>query len=329
MSEKSVSVVTLTWNRRDDVAECLASVRAQTPAPAEIIVVDNAGTDGTAEMVERGFPEATVVHLTRNIGIAGYNEGMKRARGEIVALIDNDMTFTSRDALAGVVAAFEGNERLGCAAMGVDDARTGAVSDNNPKYDEAEGSDAEGYPTSVFDGGGVAFRRSALEESGYYPEDFFIYQNEIALATAIWNAGWEVRYFPRLRVAHKFSGAARPPRLYLFLWHRNYLWYFWRYLPWGLAVKETVAFLLVQTKRNLARRTMTVFACALASAIAGLPRILATRRPARSEVARRMQRIRVEDFRRKHDVTDPAALAGSALGRIFWRWYYRDAGGFR
>jgi len=295
----------------------------------ETIVVDNASTDDTVAMLRRDFPEARVIALPRNIGIAGYNEGMKAARGGCVVLIDNDMTFVTAEVLAGVARAFEENEKLGCVAMGVDDARTGEVSFNNPKYDAAEGSDEAGYPTSVFDGGGAAFRREALEGSGYYPRDFFIYQNEIALATRIQDAGWEMRYFPKLRVAHKFSDAARPERLYLFLWHRNYLWYFWRYLPWKLAVKETLAFLLVQTRRNAARGTLGVFFCALASALAGLPRMLATRRPARPEIAERMQRIRVEDFCRKHDVTDPALLATGVMGRTFWRWYYADAGGRR
>ena len=324
MSAKTLSVVTLSWNRRDDLAECLASVRAQTVTATEIIVVDNGSTDETVAMLERDFPDVRIIRLEKNIGIAGYNEGMKAAIGDTVVLIDNDMTFETDDVLAGVVRAFDGNDKLGCVAMGVDDARTGEVSFNNPKYDAAEGSDEAGYLTSVFDGGGAAFRREALEGTGYYPRDFFIYQNEIALATRIHDAGWQMRYFPRLRVAHKFSGAARPERLYLFLWHRNYLWYFWRYLPWKAAVKETVAFLVVQTRRNVARRTFGVFFCALARALAGLPRMLATRRPARAEIAGRMQRIRVEDFCRKHDVTDPALLATGIIGRTFWRWYYAD-----
>lgn len=324
MPAKRLSVVTLSWNRRDDLAECLASVRAQSARPTEIIVVDNASSDDTIPMLKRAFPDVRVIALPRNIGVAGYNEGMEAAGGDYVVLIDNDMTFVTADVLAGVVRAFEENERLGCVAMGVDDARTGQVSFNNPKYDASQGSDDAGYPTSVFDGGGVAFRKEALEGTGYYPRDFFIYQNEIALATRIHDAGWQMRYFPRLRVAHKFSVSARPERLYLFLWHRNYLWYFWRYLPWKLAVKETIAFVLVQTKRNVARRTFGVFFCALASALAGLPRMLATRRPARPQIAGRMQRIRVEDFCRKHGVTDPALLAGGVFGRTFWRWYYAD-----
>jgi len=93
MSAKTLSVVTLSWNRRDDLAACLRSVRAQSVRPMETIVVDNASTDDTVAMLRRDFPEARVIELPRNVGIAGYNEGMKAARGDCVVLIDNDMTF--------------------------------------------------------------------------------------------------------------------------------------------------------------------------------------------------------------------------------------------
>ena len=325
MPPPTLSVVTLTWNRRDDLAESLASVRTQSVPPDEIIVVDNASSDGTAEILTRDFPEVRVLRLARNIGIAGYNRGAARARGDLVVFLDNDMTLATAEALSGVVRAFAGNDRLGCAALGVDDAHTGAVSENNPKYDDREGDEDTGFPTSVFDGGAVAFRRKALAQTGGYPEDFFIYHNEMALATELADAGWDVRYFPHLRAQHKASSAARPEGLWLRLWHRNYLWYCWRYLPARLALKETIAFLAVGVVRHGATRALPTLAAAVAEALAHLPRILSTRRPVRPEVAERMRRIRIRDHCRKHGIVDPAALARGRLGRAFWTWYYSDA----
>lgn len=93
ISDTRVSVVIPTWNRRDLAAACLRSLREQTHRELEIIVVDDASSDGTAEMIRSEFPEARVLRLARNSGFAvAVNTGIRVASGTWIFLLNNDVT---------------------------------------------------------------------------------------------------------------------------------------------------------------------------------------------------------------------------------------------
>jgi len=100
--------VVVTYNRKDLLRQCLAALREQTRAPARILVVDNASTDGTLELVRTEFPEVEVLALPENIGGAGgFHEGLKAAHAgpeEWAWLMDDD-TIPTPDALAELLAA--------------------------------------------------------------------------------------------------------------------------------------------------------------------------------------------------------------------------------
>ena len=90
-SSPLVSVVVPNWNGRDLIDRCLDSVRAQTVRDLEIIVVDNGSTDGSPEHLRRQHPDVRLVALAVNRGFAGgVNAGVRAARGEFVALLNND-----------------------------------------------------------------------------------------------------------------------------------------------------------------------------------------------------------------------------------------------
>jgi len=299
MSEPTITVVILNWNRRDDLRECLTCIERQTFRDYEVIVADNHSSDGSQAMLAREFPYVHLIRMPGNVGVAGSNAAMRAARGQFVVLIDNDMILLEKDAFSKVVRRFRDRPAMGALAFRVLDARTNAVSYNSPKY--SAGSDEIGYETSAFDGGGVAIRRSVLQEVGYFPEDFFIYQNEIDLSTRIWAAGREIRYFPDITVSHKFSMAARPPKLFYFLWHRNYLWYFWKQFPALDAVRQSGRFILLGAVDSMADEYFFTWLHAVLMAFAGLPGALKRRSPVSGEVIRKIQRIRDEDFMRKTD----------------------------
>ena len=98
MSARVVAVV-VTWNRRDLLVESLAALEAQTLRPAEIVVVDNACTDGTTELLRRDYAHLQVVHLTANTGGAGgFAAGIERALThdpDLVWLLDDDTVPTA------------------------------------------------------------------------------------------------------------------------------------------------------------------------------------------------------------------------------------------
>ena len=84
-----VSVVVLTYNRREEVLRTLTHLAALAERPP-IIVVDNASSDGTAQAVARTFPHVEVLRQSRNLGAAGRNAGVERAGTPYVAFSDDD-----------------------------------------------------------------------------------------------------------------------------------------------------------------------------------------------------------------------------------------------
>ena len=85
-----VTINILSYNRKDELRITLQKVFEQDYKNIEVVVVDNASTDGAPEMVEQDFPQVKLIRLKKNIGIAGWNEGFKAAKGEYVLVLDDD-----------------------------------------------------------------------------------------------------------------------------------------------------------------------------------------------------------------------------------------------
>ncbi|MFN4074032.1 MAG: glycosyltransferase family 2 protein [Thermus sp.] len=102
-----VCAVIVTYNRKELLRECLQAVLSQTRPPDHVLVVDNASTDGTREMLREEFPQVEVLALPENQGGAGgFHEGMKKAYEEgcdWIWVMDDD-AFPERDALEVLLA---------------------------------------------------------------------------------------------------------------------------------------------------------------------------------------------------------------------------------
>lgn len=295
-----VSVITLNWNRKQDALQTLESIQQQTYSPREILVVDNGSTDGSVEEVRAAYPDVQVIELPRNVGVQGYNEGIARARGEYIVLIDNDMDLLQTNTFERIVDCFAADSKLGAVALQVRDQSRIQLSPNNPKYWEEKGDDARGYPCSTFDGGGVAFRKTVLGQVGGYLPQFFVYHSEVDLSTRIWDAGYDIRYFPAIAVCHRESPVARDPAKQTFYATRNFLWYIWIYFPAGLALRESLHFLQMSCIQNWRRgKSMKAWLKGALAAIFQWPQIRSCRRPAKKETLEWMQFLRDKDRERK------------------------------
>src|SRR5438270_7493649 len=104
-----VSIVFLAYNRREELLVSLDHVLRRLDYPAdrlEVIVVDNASRDGTAEMVRDRFPEVQLIRTPENIGASAWNVGMTTARGRWRMILDDDCHI-SGDALKTAVSRAE------------------------------------------------------------------------------------------------------------------------------------------------------------------------------------------------------------------------------
>jgi GT2 family glycosyltransferase/ADP-ribose pyrophosphatase YjhB (NUDIX family) len=231
-----VSVVIPHWNGIEYLPVCLDSLRRQTYPQVEIIVVDNASTDGSQAFVSENYPEVHLIALPENRGFTGgCNAGMKAAQGDVIILLNND-TEVEPNWIEEVVAAFDRHPEAGMVAsrMLLFDRRDtlhtagdtysvdgqagnrGVWQLDGPRYNREE-------PVFSACGGSAAYRRSMLDETGFLDDDFFFSMEDIDLAWRAQLAGWRCIYAPGAVVYHhlKATGGGATASYYD---GRNMLW---------------------------------------------------------------------------------------------------------
>jgi GT2 family glycosyltransferase len=286
-----VSVVSLSHNRKANIAELLAALRLQTYPRFEVLLVDNASTDGTAEMVRRDFAEVRLIETGSNLGAVAYNLGFEAARGAYLLEMDDDGLPGNTDWIAQVVARFEANPRLGAVCCTVRMRDTGRIAHDSPQF-VPEGSTDLGYPGVAFNGTGAGLRATALRDAGGYPRHFSMIYIELHLCTKLLAAGWQLRHFPTIEVWHsRISSSSNPPLSYYGL--RNYYWYVWQFYPWPHVLSETLHELGSHTKLVLRGQIPpAAFWRATRDAFLGARQVLTQRRPVSGATLKYMQWVR-------------------------------------
>ncbi|MBC8105552.1 MAG: glycosyltransferase [Anaerolineae bacterium] len=212
-----VSFVISTHNRRKVLLNTLASLYlcGLQQEAFEIIVVDNASKDGTAEAVEREFPHVLLLPQKRNRGSCAKNLALPHARGRYIVFLDDD-SYPRYGSVARMIRHFVADPDLGAVVFEVH------LPDGS--------AECSAYP-DVFIGCGTGFRRQALAEVGGLPEDFFMQAEEYDLSLRLLDAGWTVKRFDDLHVVHLKASTARRPRRVMRLDVRNNLILTRRYFP--------------------------------------------------------------------------------------------------
>jgi GT2 family glycosyltransferase len=213
-----VSIIIPNWNGVHHLTACLESLRRQTYAPLETLVVDNGSSDGSTALVKSHFPEVRVVSLAENRGFAGAcNVGMRASQGKILVLLNND---TEADAnwISEVMSAFGRHPKAGIIASRMllfdqrdtfhtagDFYRLDGVPGNRGVWQRDEGQYDREEEVFSANGGSAAYRRETLAQVGMLDEDFFYSCEDIDLAWRAQLAGWRCVYAPRAIVYHKLS----------------------------------------------------------------------------------------------------------------------------
>lgn len=212
-----VSFVIATYNRKDDLAEAVESVLAQTYPRTEVVVVSNA-TDGTSALFADGgrFDRdgVTYMHFEGRMGVPeARNVGYDAASGEILVTIDDDAVLRDDAATARIVDAFERHPETGVLAFQSRDYYSNEPVRQeipDPPIGEARSVD-EPYEATFFVGVGNAIRREVVEDVGNYPGDFEYGFEEMDLSLRVIDAGYDIRYLPSVAVGHKKTAAGRSP----------------------------------------------------------------------------------------------------------------------
>ncbi len=251
------SIIIVSWNVKPFLEKCLASIFRETQSISyEVIIIDNASTDGSRELLKNSkfqIPNSKFIFNDRNFGFAGaVNQGLKIARGEFIILLNPDTEILNK-AINKTVDFMCQNSR--CAILG------GRILNS----DGAVQSSVRSFPTLLsqililfklhnflprlkpltdyflwnFDylktqlveqitGAFLAIRAKAIKDIGGFDEKFFLWFEEVDFCRRVKQAGWEVIYTPNICLRHygARSFSQLPPLTKQREFNRSLLYYF-------------------------------------------------------------------------------------------------------
>ena len=226
-----LSVVILSYNTSGLLKQCLAAVLASNGFESkelEIIVVDNNSSDGSAEMIEKEYPEIKLIRNKKNLGFsAGNNIGIKNSGGKFLLLLNSD-ALVEPDSLITILNVMENNRSIGAATclLQTADGKIDPASHRGFPIPWNALSYFLGleklFPKSRFFGGyhqgwknlkaphdvdciSAAFMmvsREAIEKVGLLDERFFMYGEDIDWCLRIKNSGFKIFFYPGVKTLH-------------------------------------------------------------------------------------------------------------------------------
>jgi GT2 family glycosyltransferase len=239
------SVIVLNFNGADIIGRCLDHLLVQTYPNVQLIVVDNASSDGSREILERyaATHGVRVVYSAENLGCAGgRNAGLQVAEGEVIAFMDND-GYASPVWLSEAVAALQSSERIGAVAAlvffnhhklilnggGATLNRRGYGGDFCFKepFEFARLNHHVLYPM----GCGMVMRRSVVTAMGEFDPLLFNYYDDVEVGLWSWRLGLEVVLAPEAWVDHDFGVSETFNRNKAVLCERNRIRTVLKYFP--------------------------------------------------------------------------------------------------
>lgn len=247
-----LSIIIVSWNTRDLLAQCLASIYTSSLTYSfDVWVVDNASDDGSAQMLRDEFPQVHLLANDENVGFArANNRAIRQSTGRYVLLLNPD-TVVSLDAFQGLVHFMETHAGAGAAGpmllnpdgslqpschpaptlsrelwrlFHLDSIRPYGIY-RMDAWDTHRPRDVD-----VVQGACLLLRRSILDQIGLLDERYYIYSEEVDLCTRIQRAGWRLYWVPTAAVVHYGGQSTKQVALEMFLHlYRSKVLYFRRH----------------------------------------------------------------------------------------------------
>lgn len=227
----ALSLIVLSWNTHDITVACIDSILTYPPnVPWELILIDNASSDGSAEALQKKYgaiPHVRLIKNEKNLGFTGgNNQGMELANGDIIGLLNSD-TVVSRNALTELYKYLIEHKQVGVVGPWLTNADgtattsfgyfpgfisifttaflPGSIWGNARRALGVIPNKSMTEPMSVDYVSGAAFfiRREVIEKVGMFDsKTFFAYFEETDLCLRIKRAGWQIRFLPSVKIVH-------------------------------------------------------------------------------------------------------------------------------
>ena len=254
----SISIIVVNWNGAQILPQCLAAISAQTIKDYEVIVVDNASGDGSADEIEKDWPGIQVLRLEKNIGFAAANNrAALLAKGRGLALLNND-AFPNANWLETLIAATQRHTEVvffaSCLVQAKEPNHIDSAGDichisglawnrgHNQIVDRAILKTEEVFSPCAAAG---FYERNAFLQVGGFDEIYFSHHEDIDLGFRLRLFGWRCLYIPEAIVKHIGSasfGGENAQTIYQA--HRNMVWTYFKNMPGHLVWQYLPAHLL-------------------------------------------------------------------------------------
>jgi GT2 family glycosyltransferase len=315
MSSINVSVVVLNRNGKHLLKECFDSIFTQNYGWFfEVILVDNASTDGSVEFMRKRYPQVKIMETGGDMGVAaGYNAGIRAATGEYIVLMNND-TKADVNWLNELVKAAEADQQVGICgskikfygkntinSIGHAIYRSGSTLDVGLFEDDKGQHDSPRFFPSVC-GVATLYRKSMLNEIAidheFFDEDFYAYYEDVDLGIRAYQAGWKIQYVPTAIVEHKGS-STNSTKFKIYQTIRNRVWLLAKDIPlkdlltnkYFVAINAIVELIYYPLTRKTGILTIPH---AYLNAILGLPKMIKKRK--------QVQKIRKRNLEKHKEV---------------------------
>jgi len=250
----TVSVIIVSWNCRQMLVDCINSLRGQLPAgTSEIIVIDNASSDGTADAVRQGFPDVKLVESATNLGFArGNNVGLELSNGKYICLINPDVV-VGQECISRMVNYMEQHPDIGmlgprivgrdgetqrscmrtpslwnqlCRTLGLDSLVKhsrlfGGYLMTDFRHDALRDVD-------VINGCFWMVRRDALLNVGNLDPRFWMYSDDVDWCSRFRQAGWRIVFFPEADAVHYGGGSSQVAPVFCYVEMQRANLQYWR-----------------------------------------------------------------------------------------------------
>lgn len=266
MNPRTVSVIIPNWNGLVHLKDCFDAIGRQTLPPLETIMVDNGSTDGSLGFVRENYPHVKILELSSNYGFAyAINRGIETARGEFIALLNND-TDLNDNWLKNLVSALENDHDVGSVASKmlnfydrtlIDSAGDGITPYAAP-YNRGHGEkDGGKYGGREFVFGACAgaalYRATVFPIVGMFDEDFVSFYEDVDFSFRSQLAGFKCLYVPEAICYHKRGATGGKASPYpVTMTERNLMAFYAKCFPARLLLKK-FPFILAGTVRRIYR----------------------------------------------------------------------------
>jgi len=270
-----LSIIIVNWNTRDLLIQCLKSLQQTFQRlKMEIFVVDNGSTDGSGEAVRAKFPEVIFIENRLNLGFArANNQAMRLSKGRYILLLNPDTQV--KEGAIEILKAFMDHHpvagAVGAQLVNSDGSKQNSIA-NFPslatelinksllrwlfpgRFPGKERAYSEPIEVDSVIGACMMVRREAMEQVGFFDEDYFLFLEETDWCYRMKKVGWKVYHHPRTEVIHFQGKSAEKDKKrarveyyrsrYQFFKKNRGFWQ-WFFLLIGLMIKLGVEFLFM------------------------------------------------------------------------------------